>query len=184
MNNLPKYSDAQREQRRERQAALKTVYRVQPAEAFKVYRVTAEIDVPAQIVRMETGHGPTVEAGLHPLAGGEPGTTCAAEMLLEALAGCVGITFSAVAGAMRLPLQNVSLTVEGDVDFRGTLGIDRTVPVGLLAIRMVFSLPSASMLDDAQQTRLKETTDRYCVVRQSLNPAIPVELRLSFENAE
>ena len=180
MNVSPEVLNA----RRERQATLKAEYLTDPHRALVTYKVQGVVDVPAANVRIETGRGPSLLAGLHPAAGGEPGTACAAEILLEALTACAGITFAAVANATRLPLTHVLLRVEGDVDFRGTLGVDRSVPVGMTAIRLVFHLPHGVVLNESQTNRLLQGTDRYCVVRRSLDPALPVDLQIVIDPIE
>src|SRR6266540_6409450 len=107
-----------------------------------------------------------VAAGLHPATGGDGHIACSADMLLEALAGCAGVTLSAVATALGIPLRNATIRAEGDLDFRGTLGVSKDVPVGFKQIRLKFDLDT-----DASEERLAtllRLTERYCVVYQTL----------------
>ncbi len=157
------------------QAPLKDRYRADPATAQTTIRVTGFLDFGQQICRIDAGHGPVIEAGLHPMAGGNPAHACSANMLLEALVGCAGVTLSAVATAMEVPIQNGNVTAEGDLDFRGTLGISRDVPVGFTAIRLLIELESSA--ESAQLEKLAQLTERYCVVAQSLQPRPVIECR-------
>jgi len=150
------------------QAPLKDRYRDDAASAQTTIRVTGELDVPQLVCRMETGRGPITSAGLHPMAGGDPQFACSANMLLEALIGCAGVTLSAVATAMEIPIANGRITAEGDLDFRGTLGISKDVPIGFSAIRLIIEL--ATTAEQAQLDKLGQLTERYCVVAQSLTP--------------
>lgn len=107
-----------------------------------------------------------IEAGLHPATGG-PGThACSGDMLLEALVACAGVTLNAVATALELPLEDATIKAEGDLDFRGTLGVDREAPVGFREIRLKFELTGS--LTEEQRATLLKLTERYCVVYQTL----------------
>lgn len=115
-----------------------------------------------------------VEAGLHPGTGGSGAHVCSGDMLLEALVACAGVTMNAVATAMGLELRDVTVRAEGDIDFRGTLGVDREAPVGFTAIRLDFDI-DADLTEDELAT-LKKLTERYCVVYQTLAAAPAIEV--------
>src|SRR5881275_1482888 len=128
--------------------------------------------------KIETGKA-RVEAGLHPATGGDGSSACSADMLLEALVGCAGVTLNAVATALGIPLRNATIRAEGDLDFRGTLGVSKDVPVGFQQIRLEFDLDTDA--GEEQLATLLRLTERYCVVYQTLSrPAkIDVEYRLA-----
>ncbi|MCY2968967.1 MAG: OsmC family protein [Planctomycetota bacterium] len=147
------------------QAPLKAKYREDPTSAVLTMRVTGKLNPERVCCEIETW-GKRVDAGLHPAASGD--------MLLEALAGCAGVTLLAVATAMSLPVRGGTIVVEGDVDFRGTLGISKEVPVGFLAIRTKFSLDAELTAEQSQS--LKKLCERYCVVAQSLRAPIDVSI--------
>ena len=106
------------------------------------------------------------EAGLHPASGGDGTLLCSGDMLLEALVACAGVTLRAVATSLGIPVSSGRVLVEGDLDFRGTLGVDRDVPSGFRAIRLTFELDANA--DEAQLATLRRLTERYCVVYQTL----------------
>jgi uncharacterized OsmC-like protein len=147
------------------QAPLKAQYRERPEKALVTLRAEARI---AENVtcKIETGKA-RVEAGLHPATGGDGQSACSADMLLEALVGCAGVTLSAVATAVNLPLRGATITAEGDLDFRGTLGVSKDVPVGFKEIRLNFDLDTDA--PDEQVATLIRLAERYCVVYQTLN---------------
>ncbi len=151
------------------QAPLKERYRTDPAAALATLVVRGTLDLPRLACDLVTNRAAVTHAGLHPMAGGDGAFACSADMLLEALVGCAGVTLCAVATAMKLPITAGTITAEGDVDFRGTLGVSRDVPVGFLAIRLLVELDTTA--DDAQLAKLAQLTERYCVVAQSLNDA-------------
>jgi uncharacterized OsmC-like protein len=157
------------------QTPLKERYRQEPATARATISAQGELDVGRLTCRVETGRGPVAEAGLHPMAGGDPQFACSANMLLEALVGCAGVTLCAVATAMNIPIAAGTLRAEGDLDFRGTLGVSKETPVGFLALRLTIELATAA--DDAQLEKLAQLTERYCVVAQSLSPKPTVHCR-------
>lgn len=157
------------QQLRALQAPFKDRYRNDPESAKKTLRVSGILDLERLAVRIETGRGPATEAGLHPMAGGDGSFACSADMLLEALIGCAGVTLCAVATAMTIPITAGTITAEGDVDFRGTLGVSRDVPAGFLAVRLIIDLQTTA--DDSQLQKLGQLTERYCVVAQSLSEA-------------
>src|SRR3954451_8998638 len=121
------------------QAPLKAHYKSEPASALVTHTGRGAPDAPAQVCRVKTHIG-AVEAGLHPAAGGDGSKACSGDMLLEALAGCAGVTLGAVATAMGITVRSGTITAEGEVDFRGTLGVSREVPVGFQSIRLRFDL--------------------------------------------
>jgi len=116
--------------------------------------------------KIETGKA-RVEAGLHPATGGDGHSACSADMLLEALVGCAGVTLSAVATALGIPLRNATIRAEGDLDFRGTLGVSKDMPVGFKQIRLQFDLDTDA--SEEQRANLIRLTERYCVVYQTLD---------------
>ena len=147
------------------QAPFKDRYRSDPATAFVTMRAEGELD-PASITCRLNGHGTMINAGLHPLAGGPETAVCAAEMLLQSLVACSGVTLMAVATAMEIELRGGRIVVEGDLDFRGTLGISREVPVGFTEIRVHCELQTDATPE--QMNKLTQLTERYCVVWQTL----------------
>ena len=163
---------------RELQAPLKTRYREQPEEALVTLRAEGSLDADGIACRVETGRA-LVEAGLHPATGGSGLQACSGDMLLEALVACAGVTLRAVATALEFRLKGGSVSAEGDLDFRGTLGVDRAAPVGFRAIRLAFALDT----DEAQDRidSLLKLTESYCVVLQTLRH--PPELMASISAA-
>ena len=154
------------------QAPLKDRYRAEPESALATLVVRGRLDRERLACEMETGRGAVTKAGLHPMAGGDGTFACSADMLLEALVGCAGVTLCAVATAMNIPFSTGTIVAEGDLDFRGTLGVNRDVPVGFLAIRLVVEL--ATEASDETLAKLGSLGERYCVVARSL--AVPVEM--------
>jgi uncharacterized OsmC-like protein len=126
--------------------------------------------------RVDTAKG-LVEAGLHPATGGSGLQACSGDMLLEALAACAGVTLKAVATALGIAVRGGRVRVEGDLDFRGTLGVDKAAPVGFRAIRLGFELDTDASPD--QLERLLALTERYCVVLQSLRAPVPTEATIA-----
>jgi uncharacterized OsmC-like protein len=154
---------------RELQAPLKEKYRNEPGAALITLKAKGDLADGAIACKVETGRA-LIEAGLHPATGGSGLEACSGDMLLEALAACAGVTLKAVATALEFGLKGGSVKAEGDLDFRGTLGVDRTAPVGFRAIRLSFELDT----DEPQERvdTLLKLTERYCVVLQTLrNPA-------------
>jgi uncharacterized OsmC-like protein len=168
--NIPMHAD----QLRERQAPLKTRYREDPASATVHFEARGEL-AEGVTCRVPTFTG-TVPAGLHPAAGGDGSDACSGDMLLQALAACAGVTLNAVATAMGIALNKAAVVVEGDMDFRGTLGVDRQTPVGYQNIKVRFEIDSDAP-DDKLNT-LVDLAERYCVVFQTLNhqPELSTEL--------
>jgi uncharacterized OsmC-like protein len=124
---------------------------------------------------VETGRA-LVEAGLHPATGGDGSLACSGDMLLEALVACAGVTLRAVATAIGVDLRRATVSAEGDLDFRGTLGVSKEAPVGFRDIRLRFDLDTDA--DEAQRTNLIRLTERYCVVLQTLRRAPPVTVTM------
>ena len=147
------------------QAPLKTLYREHPEKALVTLHAEGRIgeSITCQI---ETGKA-RVEAGLHPATGGDGQSACSADMLLEALVGCAGVTLGAVATALGIPLRGATIRAEGDLDFRGTLGVSKDVPVGFKEVRLNFDLDTDAGED--QLATLVRLTERYCVVYQTLH---------------
>ena len=157
------------------QAPLKQQYRDDPKTAVVTLKASGRLDAPGVSCRVETGRA-LVEAGLHPATGGSGLQVCSGDMLLEALAACAGVTLRAVATALEIPVRGGTIDVEGDLDFRGTLGVSKEAPVGFQTIRLRFDLDSDATPE--QLTTLLKLTERYCVVLQTLRvpPAITAAL--------
>jgi uncharacterized OsmC-like protein len=148
-----------------RQAPLKALYQQNPQAALKTLSARGRLGADAPTVRLETGHG-KVLAGLHPATGGSGDDACSGDMLLEALAACSGVTLKAVATAMGIAIRDGTVTAEGDLDFRGTLGVSKEAPVGFTAIRLKIVLDTDA--SDAQLDSLLRLSERYCVIYQTL----------------
>jgi uncharacterized OsmC-like protein len=148
------------------QAPFKDKYRSDPAAAQGT--MTAQGTINFQNLTCEIAHHgpPHSPAGMHPRTGGDGTAACPAEMLLESLAGCAGVTFAAVCTAMEIPVSRAEIRVAGEIDFRGTLGVSREVPVGFQSIRLSFEIDSAA--PDDKLAKAVELADRYCVVAQTL----------------
>jgi uncharacterized OsmC-like protein len=157
------------------QAPLKEKYRQQPNTALVTLRAEGRLGE-GITCKIETGKAP-VTAGLHPATGGDGLSACSGDMLLEALVGCAGVTLNAVATALGIELRDAKVRAEGDLDFRGTLGVSKNVPVGFERIRLRFDLDTDATAE--QVATLLRLTERYCVVYQTLSrPAkIDVEYR-------
>jgi uncharacterized OsmC-like protein len=157
------------------QRPLKDRYRADAEAALVTLRADGELDAEQIACKVDTGRA-LVEAGLHPATGGTGALACSGDMLLEALVACAGVTLRSVATSMELDVSG-SVHAEGDLDFRGTLGVDREAPVGFAAIRLRFELASDAPQEDLD--KLLERTERYCVVFQTLAGGVPVELGYS-----
>jgi uncharacterized OsmC-like protein len=156
------------EELRALQAPVKTRYREDPSSALQTLQARGTLDGPGVVCTVETWLGP-VEAGLHPATGGDGQAACSGDMLLEALVGCAGVTLRAVATAMSISLRGGTVIAEGVMDFRGTLGVSKDVPVGFQEVRLRFDLDTDASPD--QIATLLKLTERYCVVYQTLkNP--------------
>ncbi len=150
------------------QAPLKSQYRENPGSARLTLRASGELGSEAIACKVETGRA-IVEAGLHPKTGGSGLLACSGDMLLEALVACAGVTLSAVATALGMPVRGGRVSAEGDLDFRGTLGVAKDAPVGFSDIRLRFELDTDAAPDQLQ--KLLSLTERYCVVLQTLRSA-------------
>ncbi len=153
---------------RELQAPLKEKYRSDPDAAVVTLRARGDLADGTIACKVETGRA-LIEAGLHPATGGSGLEACSGDMLLEALVACAGVTLKAVATAIDFRLRGGSVSAEGDLDFRGTLGVERTAPVGFREIRLNFALDTDEP-EDRRQSLLR-LTERYCVVLQTLRTA-------------
>ena len=155
------------------QGPLKEKYKQEPAAALVTLKAQGRVDEAKIACKVETGRALAV-AGLHPATGGTGLELCSGDLLLEALVACAGVTLKAVATALEIPLRDAVVRAEGDLDFRGTLGVDRTAPVGFRAIRLMLDLDTDAPQDKIDA--LLKLTERYCVVFQTLNikPALSV----------
>ena len=159
------------------QAPLKKQYREQPENARTPARAEAVLDLDRVACRVRSWGGQT-DAGLHPATGGDGTLACSADMLLEALVACAGVTMNAVATAMGVKLRGGRVIAKGHWDARGTLGVDREVPVGLSDIALTFELDTDA--DAATVQRLVEMSERFCVIYQTLRtpPRLSVAHRI------
>ncbi|WP_029029889.1 OsmC family protein [Salinarimonas rosea] len=148
------------------QAPLKQKYREAPQSSIVTMKAHGTLDSEAVACKVETARAVAV-AGLHKAAGGTGADLCSGDMLLEALVACAGVTLKAVATALEIPVRSGVVRAEGDLDFRGTLGVDREAPVGFRAIRLAFEIDADA--SEEQLARLLSLTERYCVVFQTLN---------------
>ncbi len=155
------------------QAPLKDRYRDQPEAAVITLSAEGELGGEGIACKLDTGRA-LVEAGLHPATGGSGIQACSGDMLLEALVACAGVTLAAVATALEVPLKGGKVRAEGDLDFRGTLGVEKTAPVGFRDIRLTFELDSDA--GEEQLATLMKLTERYCVVYQTLKSAPPIQV--------
>ena len=156
------------------QAPLKEQYRAEPASAIVTLRAEGTLGAEGVSCSVDTGRA-LVEAGLHPATGGTGLQACSGDMLLEALAACAGVTLKAVATALGIDIRDGRVQVEGDLDFRGTLGVSKEAPVGFRAIRVAFALDTDA--DEEKLASLLKLTERYCVVYQTLRTPPVIELR-------
>ena len=160
---------------RDLQAPLKARYREDPRAARITLKAEGSLDSEGLACSVETGRA-LVEAGLRPATGGDGLSACSGDMLLQALVACAGVTLRAVATAIGVTLRGGMVHAEGDLDFRGTLGVDKDAPVGFENIRLSFQLDSDA--DEEQLATLLKLTERYCVVYQTLRRAPPVAVTL------
>jgi uncharacterized OsmC-like protein len=157
------------------QAPLKARYREEPEAALVTLRAGARLGEGVSCT-VTTGRA-LAEAGLHPATGGDGSQLCSGDMLLEALAACAGVTLGAVATSLGLDVRGGTVSAEGDLDFRGTLGVDREAPVGFRAIRLTFELEGD--LSDEDRATLLRLTERYCVVLQTLRVPPAIQARIA-----
>jgi uncharacterized OsmC-like protein len=164
--------DMSREELQAVQTPLKERYREDPDAAVVTMRAEGDVDASAVSCSVQTGRA-LVEAGLHPASGGDGTLACSGDMLLQALVACAGVTLKAVATNREIELDGGRVIAEGDLDFRGTLAIDRDAPVGFREIRLRFDLPS---VPEQERETLLKLTERYCVVYQTLARGVPVNV--------
>ena len=155
------------------QSPLKARYREDAESAVVTMLASGALDSHQLSCKVETGRA-LVDAGLHPAAGGSGQLACSGDMLLEALVACAGVTLTAVATALELPLKGGEVRAEGDLDFRGTLGVDKTAAVGFREFRLHFDLDCEA--DDEQIATLLKLTERFCVVYQTIAQGPPLRL--------
>src|SRR4051794_17092492 len=160
------------------QAPIKEKYKTEPGAAMITLRAKGTLDDTTIACKVETGRALSV-AGLHPATGGSGAELCSGDMLLEALVACAGVTLKAVATALDIPLKSGVVKAEGDLDFRGTLGVDKESPVGFREIRLSFDLDTDA--SEEQIASLIKLTERYCVIFQTLNK--PPKLGLTVNKA-
>lgn len=164
---------------RDIQAPLKAKYKTDPATAVITLSARGTLDQEGVACKVETGRALAV-AGLHPASGGSGLELCSGDMLLEALVACAGVTLKAVATALAVPLNAANIIAEGDLDFRGTLGVDKAASVGFEAIRLKFDVDSPA--DAEKLAQLFKLTERYCVVLQTLKGSAKLSTEISNSN--
>jgi uncharacterized OsmC-like protein len=157
------------------QAPIKEKYRNDPKAGVITLKAKGTLDDANIACKVETGRALAV-AGLHPASGGSGLELCSGDMLLEALVACAGVTVKAVATALEIPLKSGKVSAEGDLDFRGTLGVAKDAPVGFAQIRLRFDLDTDAPQDKLDQ--LLKLTERYCVVYQTIKSGPPVDVTL------
>jgi uncharacterized OsmC-like protein len=157
------------------QAPIKERYKADPNAGTITLKAKGRLDDTNIACKVETGRALAV-AGLHPATGGSGLELCSGDMLLEALVACAGVTLKAVATAIEVPLRSGAVFAEGDLDFRGTLGVAKDTPVGFAQIRLWFEVDTDAPQDKLDQ--LLKLTERYCVVYQTIKSSPPIEVRL------
>ena len=162
------------------QAPLKDRYREDPTAAVITLKAEGRLDDQSVTCKVDTGRA-LVTAGLHPATGGNGLEACSGDMLLEALVACAGVTLKAVATAIGVDLKDAVVRAEGDLDFRGTLGVAKDAPVGFRAIRLTFGLETDAPEDTLEQ--LLKLTERYCGVLQTLNNRPELSARIAGSTA-
>ena len=155
------------------QAPLKDKYRQEPQAAVITLKAAGDLDSAGVACKVDTGRA-IVEAGLHPATGGNGLQACSGDMLLEALVACAGVTLKAVSTALAIPIRKGTVRAEGDLDFRGTLGVAKDAPVGFRDIRLSFDLDTDATPE--QLATLYKLTERYCVIYQTLKNPPPLAL--------
>jgi uncharacterized OsmC-like protein len=163
-----------RAQLQEIQRPIKDRYREDPDAAVITLTAEGSLDSDGVACSVQTGRA-LVEAGLHPATGGTGALACSGDMLLEALVACAGVTLRSVATSLEIPVSG-TVRAEGELDFRGTLGVDKEAPVGFRSIRLLFDLEHES--SEEQIETLLRLTERYCVVYQTLAGGVPVDISL------
>jgi uncharacterized OsmC-like protein len=157
------------------QAPIKDRYKTNAGAALITLKAKGTLDDTSIACKVETGHA-LATAGLHPATGGSGLELCSGDMLLEALVACAGVTLKAVATALDIPLKSGRVSAEGDLDFRGTLGVAKDAPVGFREIRLTFDVDTDAPQDKLDQ--LLKLTERYCVVFQTIKAGPPVQVAL------
>jgi uncharacterized OsmC-like protein len=157
------------------QAPIKDKYRAEPDAALITLKAQGTLDDQSIACKVETGRALAV-AGLHPATGGSGAELCSGDMLLEALVACAGVTLKAVATALEIDLRSGTVKAEGDLDFRGTLGVDKGAAVGFKAIRLTFDVDTSAPQEKVNQ--LLKLTERYCVVFQTLKAKPQLDVAL------
>jgi uncharacterized OsmC-like protein len=157
------------------QAPIKERYKSDPKAAFITLKAKGTLDDSGIACKVETGRA-LATAGLHRATGGSGLELCSGDMLLEALVACAGVTVKAVATALDIPLKSGKVSAEGDLDFRGTLGVAKDAPVGFAQIRLRFDLDTEAPQDKLDQ--LLKLTERYCVVYQTIKSGPPVDVQM------
>ena len=157
------------------QAPIKDRYKTDPKSAMITLKAKGSIENEGIACKVETGRALAV-AGLHPATGGSGFELCSGDMLLEALVACAGVTLKSVATAIEIPLKTGNVIAEGDLDFRGTLGVDKEAPVGFAEIRLRFEVGTSAPQDKLDL--LLKLTERYCVVYQTIKSGPPIEVGL------
>src|SRR6201981_2544597 len=158
------------------QAPIKEHYKADPKAGLITLKAKGALDDAHIACKVETGRALAV-AGLHPATGGSGLELCSGDMLLEALVACAGVTLKAVATALEIPLKSGKVSAEGDLDFRGTLGVAKDAPVGFAQIRLRFDVETDAPQDKLDQ--LLKLTERYCVVYQTIKSGPPVDVKLN-----
>ena len=170
----------QSEDLRALQAPLKDRYRTEPGAAQITLKAQGTLDALGLTCKVETGAA-LVTAGLHPATGGDGSAACSGDMLLEALVACAGVTLRAVATALKIEVRGGRVVAEGDLDFRGTLGVDKEAPVGFKDIRLCFDLDTNASAEPL--ANLLRLTERYCVIYRTLKSPPPVTVSLADNHA-
>jgi uncharacterized OsmC-like protein len=163
------------EQLRALQAPLKSRYNADPTSALHTLRAKGRVSQDSITVALESGK-PGTPVGLHPATGGDGSTACSADMLLEALVACAGVTLASVATAMSIQLASATVTAEGDIDFRGTLGVAKEAPVGFTRIQLTFGIDTDAPTDKVK--KMIELTERYCVVARTLATGASIDIAI------
>jgi uncharacterized OsmC-like protein len=157
------------------QAPIKERYKNDAKSALITLKARGTLDDAHIACKVETGRALAV-AGLHPATGGSGLELCSGDMLLEALVACAGVTLKAVSTALAIPLKSGTVSAEGDLDFRGTLGVAKDAPVGFAQIRLAFEVETDAPQDKLDQ--LLKLTERYCVVYQTIKGGLPIDVRM------
>jgi len=164
------------DQLRSLQAPIKQRYKDNPDAAVITLKAKGTLDDSNIACKIETGRALAI-AGLHPATGGSGLELCSGDMLLEALIACAGVTLKAVATALAIPLKSATVLAEGELDFRGTLGVAKDAPVGFRQIRLRLDVDTDAPQDKLDQ--LLKLTERYCVVYQTIKSGPPVDVRMA-----